>query len=107
LLRAATAAIAAIAAFLVGMALAAPAHADGDSDYLSMLSKYGFNVTGDDSSTLIKTGHLICTDLRNGTSAADESAALYRILPKATDKQSGNLVTVAQTIPGQLGRQLV
>ena len=87
---------AATAMLLLAGSSGAVAQADADSDYLAMLSKYGLNATPDDSAALVQVGHLICTDLGNGASAQQETDALVRILPKATTKQTGILVTVAQ-----------
>jgi hypothetical protein len=87
---------AATAMLLLAGSSGAVAQADADSDYLAMLSNYGLNATPDDSAALVQVGHTICTDLGNGTSAQQETDALVRILPNATTKQTGILVTVAQ-----------
>jgi hypothetical protein len=54
------AAIAAIAAFLVGMALAAPAHADADS-YIRYLNDHGTFVPGINDAVRISRGSQVCT----------------------------------------------
>lgn len=48
----------------VGVAMA---HAAGDSDYLKLLSDYGFDVSTDQNrQLLLQVGHAMCSDLRRG-----------------------------------------
>jgi hypothetical protein len=78
----------------LAVATAAPAAADADQDYLDMLhNTYDMpNATGE----MVKLGHAICADLRGGASAADEAAALYRAVPKISEKAAGEVVSAAQ-----------
>jgi hypothetical protein len=93
---------------LLGIAFAAvsvllPPHADADpaDDFLAALDKYGIDLSALMGQTItpqsaIELGDDICGDLQSGTSAASETNAIYRMMPKITDKQAGNLVSAAQ-----------
>jgi Protein of unknown function (DUF732) len=89
-------------AFAVASALQ-PAHADADpgNDFLAALDKYGIDLTALMGQPIsppdaIELGQDICGDLHKGTPAASETNAIYRMMPKITDKQAGNLVSAAQ-----------
>jgi serine/threonine-protein kinase len=82
------------------VALAAPAGADSFSPaeqaYLDMLKVYGFDINPEDAAFAVKLGHTTCSLLENGGSPQDVADALWRTAPKFTEKQSANLVSVAQ-----------
>jgi hypothetical protein len=83
-------------------ALHAPlADADPGADFLRALDKYGIDLSAlmgqpISAQNAIELGRDICGDLHSGMSAASETNALYRMMPKITDKQAGNLVSAAQ-----------
>ncbi|MEB4208760.1 DUF732 domain-containing protein [Mycobacterium sp. 94-17] len=85
----------AAAAVLAALVAAPAAHADADGDFLAAMHEYGINFKGGDDASL-KLGRAVCKDLRDGASSAAESAAVFRILPDTTEKQSGNIVSAAQ-----------
>ncbi|WP_169714694.1 DUF732 domain-containing protein [Mycobacterium celatum] len=77
------------------------AYADPDSDFLKALNMYGIDLSVMMGHTItpqdaIELGHDICNDLHSGKSAEAETNEVYRIMPKITDKQAGNLVSAAQ-----------
>ncbi len=92
------------------IALAAPAGADSFSPaehaYLDTLKEYGFTVTPEEAAIAVKLGHDTCTGLENGASPADAADDLSSAAPWFTEKQSANLVTVAQMklCPDTLGK---
>lgn len=68
------------------------AHADEDDDFLAALRAAGVSV--DDPQDMIGAGHLICQDLRNGTSPADEPATWTSY----TLREARAMVVAAQAI---------
>jgi hypothetical protein len=78
----------------------AQAHADAESDFVSMLKKWGYTVTEKNTKTLVGMGNAICEDLHAGTSKDDEATLLHQNAPAATGSlsqaQARNFVTVAQ-----------
>ncbi len=91
--------LAALAALPVAVLLAAPAHADPDSDYLNMLSGYGFDTSNPSiAQDLLVAGHNICRNLGDGSSPADESAKLSRLSGgRWTTQQTDGVVAAAQS----------
>jgi uncharacterized protein DUF732 len=91
-------------------AITAPAGADSFSPaeqaYLDKLKEYGFTVTPEEAAIAVKLGHDTCTGLENGASPAEAADALSSAAPWFTEKQSANLVTVAQMklCPDTLGK---
>jgi Protein of unknown function (DUF732) len=82
------------------VALAAPAGADSFSPaeqaYLDMLKVYGFTINSEDAAFAVKLGHTTCGLLDRGDDPKDIADALWRTAPQFTEKQSANLVSVAQ-----------
>ena len=74
------------------------AHADGDSDYLAVLSRYGFDVSTPATAQMaVKFGHGICADLRAGASPSQELATMTRMSPEGiSERKIGNMVSAAQ-----------
>jgi Protein of unknown function (DUF732) len=77
------------------------AYADPGDDFLAALDKYGIDLSALMSEPIspqdaIELGRDICNDLHSGTSPIAEANGLYRMMPKITDKQSGNVVSAAQ-----------
>jgi Protein of unknown function (DUF732) len=68
------------------------ARADEDDNYLAALRAAG--VTVDDPEDMIGAGHLICEDLRNGTSPADEPSTWTSY----TLRQARAMVAAAQAV---------
>ncbi|HZU46107.1 MAG TPA: DUF732 domain-containing protein [Mycobacterium sp.] len=76
-----------IAALLVLASLAsaamsgiAVAHAAGDSDYLMLLNRYGFDVSTVESQQLtLKLGHAICNDLRSDATPQQKQAMAFQL----------------------------
>jgi hypothetical protein len=97
IVSAAVAALLGIGPLTMGTALA---HADAESDFVSMLKKWGYTVTDKNTKTLVGMGNAICEDLHSGTSKDDEATLLYKNAPAATGSlsaaQARNFVTVAQ-----------
>lgn len=82
------------------VALAGPAGADNFSPaeqaYLDMLKAYGFTINDQDAAFAVKLGHTTCDLLARGDDPKDIADALWRTAPGFTEKQSANMVSVAQ-----------
>jgi hypothetical protein len=63
--------------------------------YFEMLSVYDFSVTDENRQLYLTMGNAICGDLRAGTTPDEESKAIFRILPRLDEKDSGELVEAA------------
>jgi len=93
----------AVTAAVLAASLSPPgAHADPESDYLSWLSRNGFDVSAN-RDVLMDAGYRICADLRAGTNNVDEGKTIFRdfgpgaATPKVTAPQVLLLVAGAQT----------
>ncbi|WP_396902673.1 DUF732 domain-containing protein [Mycolicibacterium sp.] len=79
-----------------GIALAAPAHATPEDDYLGILSDTpGFTVNPFTSVLLTQAGNTICADLRGGMSPQD-SANKMMFYPGSTNAATKAMVAAAQ-----------
>jgi hypothetical protein len=89
-------------AFAATSALHAPlAYADPGDDFLGYLNMYGIDLSAMMGHTInahdaIELGQDICNELHGGKSAGGVTNELYRMMPRITDKQAGNLVSAAQ-----------
>lgn len=87
-----------IVAPVAAILLATPAHAD-PGDFITDLTSYGFTVTPDMQSTIVKMGQAVCLTEAGGTSHAETVQQVYDSAPEGTINlhQAGNFVTAAET----------
>lgn len=88
--------IPALAAEVVAIALAVPAHADmspGEQSYIATLNGYG--IGGASDVALIQEGYTICADLGSGTALLTETEKVMDNL-QLVKAQAANVVTDAK-----------